>query len=572
MFETLQAYYNYLEQDRDLKIDERISKSILKLRDQSDAEDIMTACSYEMFFTDYHFSEGQLKPHLTFTDNSTYPNLSLFKDDFKYIRLRAESVQNPKYKARYYHLLWCSPSKRLDYAKKAIDSYFDIINSSSPPENDPYAHIIFENLIKNLFILAQSVNYKKIESFRLIGTIIDCSSLHDYRKISLIEFIQREGKKVPPATLQLFFNHCKIFAEKHNSSDFIDNYLRLLISLCSRVNISPKTYYDQLGDYYKMQGESRENFVAQDFYIKALSAYQQSGNKGKMEDTSVLIEKSKRDLEFKSVGIEHNSEMLQQWAQKISSMTDKLTNDYSSKGIYEYIILYEHLFPKADALNDNARPVIFDYITVMSYDLNKNVNKKNPAGLNAYELHIQNFTLHHLHQIFYKGIKNGKISSDTLLDYLKKYSWFAVKEEQDEFDWIGMLSPAIAYFFNQSEIDIKEKTNSENGYVLCIDSIVLKFEGILRDFSRKIGAQTIEIKEGGTQERISFEKLLDNPKLIDIIPADDLALFKFLFFPEHMNLRNNIAHCFYRTNQYSAGLMFLLIAALIKLGNYKLSC
>jgi len=83
-------------------------------------------------------------------------------------------------------------------------------------------------------------------------------------------------------------------------------------------------------------------------------------------------------------------------------------------------------------------------------------------------------------------------------------------------------------------------------------------------------AQTIEIKEDETLERISFEKLLSNEKLKEIIPEDDIALFKFLFLSDYFDLRNNIAHCFYRPKNYSSGIMILLIAALLKLGNFEL--
>ena len=92
--------------------------------------------------------------------------------------------------------------------------------------------------------------------------------------------------------------------------------------------------------------------------------------------------------------------------------------------------------------------------------------------------------------------------------------------------------PSFASYFTQSEIDLKENKNSETGYILSIDSLVLKFEGVLRSFSRNVGAQTIDIKENGTQERISFEKLLQNEKIKAIIPEDDIAFFKFIFLHE----------------------------------------
>lgn len=118
--------------------------------------------------------------------------------------------------------------------------------------------------------------------------------------------------------------------------------------------------------------------------------------------------------------------------------------------------------------------------------------------------------------------------------------------------------------------DIKTSKHNSQGYILAIDSFVLKFEGLLREFSRMIGAQTIEIKENGTEERINFEKLLDNEKLKALIPEDDIAYFKFLFTSQGMNLRNNIAHSFYNTSNYTSAVMLLLIVALFRLGNYKI--
>jgi hypothetical protein len=82
------------------------------------------------------------------------------------------------------------------------------------------------------------------------------------------------------------------------------------------------------------------------------------------------------------------------------------------------------------------------------------------------------------------------------------------------------------------------------------------------------GAPTIEIGKNGTEERINFDKLLDSEKLKAMIPEDDIAYFKFLFTSQGMNLRNNIAHSFYKTSNYTSAVMLLLIVALLRLGNY----
>jgi hypothetical protein len=179
--------------------------------------------------------------------------------------------------------------------------------------------------------------------------------------------------------------------------------------------------------------------------------------------------------------------------------------------------------------------------------------------------------------VFLEGINNGKISYKSLIDFLKNNSWYGkdftyldTNNEVQGFDWIELLSPSLQSFFVQTEFDIKTNKHHSQGYILAIDSLVLKFEGLLRELSRMIGAQTIEIKADGTQERISFEKLLENEKIKALIPENDLAYFKFLFLSDGMNLRNNVAHSFYTTKNYNSETMLLLIVALLRLGNFEI--
>jgi hypothetical protein len=220
---------------------------------------------------------------------------------------------------------------------------------------------------------------------------------------------------------------------------------------------------------------------------------------------------------------------------------------------------------------------MLELVSTIVFDINKNINKNKSGFINPYSIHINNFSVQHIWLVLSKGIKSGKISFESLIDYLKTNSWYGqdftyidTNNETQGFNWIELLSPSLQSFFVQSEIDIKTNKHNSQGYILAIDSFVLKFEGLLREFSRMIGAQTIEIKENGTEERINFDKLLDNEKLKALIPEDDIAYFKFLFTSDGMNLRNNIAHCFFTTQNYTSAIMVLLIVALLRLGNYKI--
>ena len=119
-------------------------------------------------------------------------------------------------------------------------------------------------------------------------------------------------------------------------------------------------------------------------------------------------------------------------------------------------------------------------------------------------------------------------------------------------------------------IENEEDTTLNNQkLILVIDSLTLKFEGVLRDFLFRIGGQTIESDENGTGERISFERLLNNDVFKLFVADDECAFFKHLFTRDGINLRNNIAHCFYKPNDYSPKLVWLLICAFLKLGSNK---
>lgn len=577
MFENLQAYYDYLEKDSSLLQDYNIPKSLIALRDKTEEKELKSFCSYELFFTDYIIYNGEIKPKRSYTSGESYPNLALFDDDLKYIKSRAENVENPKYKAKYNYLLWESKHKHNDYAKKSIDNYFSFLKSASVSFNDNLSQHAFENYFKNLFILCQTINYKKEEAVQFLISLLDNKKINGYKEYSLMKFVAEEGKKNNISTLQTFFNYSNKVIDGAIFPDFVGEYLQLQIILCQKLNYSPKPYHNKLAEFHITQSEKhKESFVVHDFYLKALTHYQKAGNKGKIEEVTVLVEKAKKNINFKLIKVEHTDERLQKLWEIIIKMTDELTEKHESKDIYDYIMLSDKIFPKAEVLNEKVRSGLLDLVSVMNFDINKNVSGKQESIISPYLIHIQNFSIQHLWMVFSKGVKNGKVSFESLINFFKNNSWYGqdftftnAEGDIEGFNWVELLSPSLLSFFTQLEIDIKLKNNNNQGYILSIDSLVIKFEGLLREFSRNIGAQTIEIKENGTEERISFEKLLENEKLKELIPKDDIALFKFLFTSEGMNLRNNIAHCFYQTKNYSSATMFLLIAALLKLGNYK---
>lgn len=580
-FQNLDEYYEYLENDTNFQyLDLNTYKYITALRDKIEDEGTKKLCSYELFFADFSIEKGKHIPKFQSGANA-YPTLELFDDNFDYIKTRANKVQNPKYKAKYNHLLWLSPQKHIDFAREAIENYLLLLKNSSFSVDDNLQCLSFGKYFKNLFILSQTVNHKRDDIINYLVALIESDKLNDFTKYSLMGFIIENVKKIDSSITQKFYDYSK---NKISNLDdrVLESYLKLLVILSRKLNTSPSEFHEKLGDYHisQLENEKNKGFIAHHYYTNALEEYKKANNKEKIEQTAVLLEQAKKTIDLKKVPFELEDEkfnkLLNQWWDSTKEKATQLIENGNANDIYGYLIL-ENLLPKASVLNEEIKPIMLDLVSTITFDINKNVSKNKSGAISSYSIHINNFSVNHIWLVVSKGIKSGKISYESLIDYLDNNTWYGQdftyidsNNETQGFNWIELLSPSLQSFFVQTEIDLKTNNHNPQGYILAIDSLVLKFEGLLREFSRMIGAQTIEIKDNGTEERIGFDKLLDNEKLKALIPEDDIAFFKFLFTSRGMNLRNNIAHCFFTTKNYTSAVMLLLIVALLKLGNYEL--
>lgn len=162
-FQNLDEYYEYLENDTNFQyLDLNTYKYITALRDKIEDENIKKLCSYELFFADFSIEEGKHIPKFQSGANA-YPTLELLMIISITSKLGQINLQNPKYKAKYNHSLWLSPQKHIDFAKEAIESYLLLLKNSSFSVEDNLQCFSFGKYFKNLFILSQTVNYKKDE-------------------------------------------------------------------------------------------------------------------------------------------------------------------------------------------------------------------------------------------------------------------------------------------------------------------------------------------------------------------------------------------------------------------------
>lgn len=570
MIENLQTYYEYLEKDTDLSDDNNLSQELEKLRDNTGDVELKKILNCEIYLNDF---EQKRRKYNSISKGFECLSFKLF-EDIEHLKSRAKEITNDKYKAKYNHFLYIKNIKNRDNATNAVDSYLAFLKAIPFPLIEKKQNQFFTFEFKNLFSLSYTIHYKKEETLELLDLVLGNQKLDCFFEYVIMRFVIESGKKITneDVIFQKFYNISNRTFENNTDSSNTEYFLNFLISLSNKLKRSPIPYHNKLAEFHldKAKGNSFDVL----FSLKnAMDEYKKANNKEKMEEVAVLMEKAKKEINLTQVPFEYTDERIQKCFEYIDKVTDDLIEKCTSIEIFGCVILSKQIFPKAESLTKDNNPESFNYISVTSFDINKNISKNSPNFINEYQLYIDNISLQFLWYIFEKGIRNGKISFESLIDYLQNNTWFGSKlievTDKTSFNWIELLSPSLELFFKQLEKDIDLKKNNDSSYILCIDSLTLKFEGLLRDFCRNIDAQTIELDKTGTKAIIKIEAFLDNPKFKASVTEDDIALFKFLFTSDGMNLRNNIAHCFYKTKNYNPAKMLLLISAILKLGSYK---
>ena len=136
-----------------------------------------------------------------------------------------------------------------------------------------------------------------------------------------------------------------------------------------------------------------------------------------------------------------------------------------------------------------------------------------------YNLYINLTVLPLLHRVFVEGIKHGKISFSSLIQFLSKNTWLG--QELTDFDsggdlikyrWISLIAPSSNEYFMQTESALKSNNPCTN-YVVPIDSLTLKFEEVLRDFVRIIKVSTTVTGKGNVLREKYIEEILEEKEI-----------------------------------------------------------
>lgn len=604
-FNSIDELYKFLETNvNNPKRQWDLTKDFKRFSDITTDELIKHKIGWECCIFDFYLENGTAKPvHSTTTEDGvtiwSYPCFENFNDDaYSYLKDRAKKVKNDFLIARYNQILWNSPTKHKhqQQAKNAVDAYLRILENKDCYNGDRHSLNDCIEIFKNGFSLCLMVKYKVNEFKQLFHSyLFEKTKFQDHYKIYLLQFLLELAQIKKDDfidTKELLLKISKKFRIDKKDFFFLKTIFETGLKIAQKSNEDTKIWNKRIGDACCKMAESRMDdetkMIPLNLYKDAISYYKLAGAVKKIKDTEDKYFEVKRHLKLATVRFPLEDEHAEIMHKLIEAhVKDLLTR--SPNEIFVYLTHGTDIFPNIKVLNEIAKKEkdsFADIATMISFDINKNIStgkesKKGKIKAKVYEtysFHLNLFIVPLLHRLFYDGILQNKITFETLSLYFLNETWLGQETSDTDsggnlirYKWISLIAPSLHEYFSQAESTIKSN-NPFSNFILSIDSLTLKFEGVLRDFARHSNVSTTIMGKKGVLREKYIEDLLADETIKKYFDENDLLFFNFLFVAKDgLNLRNNVAHSFYRFNNYSFPLFLLLICAFLRIGKYKLT-
>lgn len=600
---TIAEVYNYLDdQACQLDRDHHLLDVLVELRnrDWSSTEKQMLQWEVEAFF--FNISGSQLfsfsySTDLTVGEVKGFPVLDDFQaQGFDYLRDRSETAKNPMLIARYNHILWNANfhSRKSTYAEKAILANVDAIRqtlATTDLDNEYYFQI--SRWFERLVALCGKVKVRIDEVKAVSQAILFDYPVPFFARHAVLKTMLCQKTVFKPSdfegVLTIFETELQGKIEAGDLFLWTRNYFETAIIIARKTMTDLKVWYERWGDYFVLiadrEIDDSRAWMKYDAYTSAIEAYRTAGQRVKRKMIEQLLFELKPKVKLPTIRIERSEaevEKLHGMVKFIEKMAKSLLKQ-PPEVIYLSLIT-GWCYPQKELTkqcSEKEKYFYEEYLTPVFFDRNKNITKnkdKDHSQKKFYDFYhgfIQSVTTAYLYYVFIPGIASGHLTYRNFIGYLAENTWLGspylktdLGGNEFKINWLTMISPAVIEYFVQVQAWQLSASYSPN-FMLAIDSLTLKMEGLFRNFSERLQVSTTVGSKVGLQE-VYLHNVLENPMVIKNFNEDDLQFFKYLFANEGgINLRNNVAHCYYNFSDYHLDKFHLLLAALIKIAQYK---
>jgi hypothetical protein len=525
-----------------------------------------------------------------------YPASHDFEEaGFTYIKARAKQTENFLLRSRYNHLLWKGPRgvKDRSYAIEAIKGYTALIDQlldiKEGKEDEKFLQV--SNHYESLASLCTEVNYVEKEAINAITKrLLFISKVPFFLRHAVLDTMLKNSKYFKAGDFRSclsLFEEELVSSEKPDHHFMVNYYLPTALKIAQKVSEDVRKWHNHIGDCYMKlaSAEDQEDryWIKLDYYARAIHAFGYGADENKKTLAEQLYFELKPKVRLDTVRLHFSSEQIDELKEMYSGMeaNAKSMLEGSPESVYAIIMFGKGIFPSAKKLKEQEKDNENDFLNTVSridFDKNKNIaGKQSNEGksfLDPYHMEIQGITSPFLEYLFVGGVTSDKLNYENFLIFLKKHTWIGKPYTRfdlggDEYvtDWIKLLAPSIIEYFVQTAGSAQSKFFKAD-YTLCIDSLVLKLEGLLRNFCEQANLATNVSSRVGIQEA-NINQILEIEGLKNYFNEDDFLLFKYLLInDEGLNIRNNVAHCFYSQSDYTRNKIHLLLAALLRIGKF----
>lgn len=524
-----------------------------------------------------------------------YPDATeLSKDALIYYLERSKNTLNNSLKIRYLQIL--VSSEQAEYLqlcfKDLVDSYLLEIENYLPSKTlSENAYDIWV-LFKCAFLLAKKTKYKTEIAAKLCVDFFLSKDYPKSAKYKLLAIIIENKKYYTADQLDSFYSST---IELSDTAPYctdcfaMEKLLSVAKKLAQIIGKPFKEWHEKLAVTYEKEMQNRKddssNMMPMHWCEKAIEQYQFSGNNVKIKELHVKYAEYRKDFKLDTFSTELDKNEMTEWYDYLDKKAKNLIARNDPQTLLNYLSQGNDIFPNITWLQEYAKKKdesFFDSMSISKADTNKNFSKKIITEddhnwhkiFESYQYYLDFSVLPFLRRFFYFGFIKQKVCFNTITKYLQSNSWIGnTLASRDSggnkilYNWLSLIAPALYNFHSNFEAFLTAKNKTIN-IVLPVDSLVLKFEGLFRDFARLLALPTTVLAKGNMRE-MYIEELLEIEEMKKYFDENDMLLFRYIFVSKNgLNLRNNIAHSFLQFNDYRIEYMLLLIMALLRLGKY----
>jgi hypothetical protein len=506
----------------------------------------------------------------------------------EYLIERAQSTKNCFLQARYNHILF-ELDKKQQFAIDAINAYKQIIILKQEQKTKER----FSDAVNAILRLTEKTKKDVVQIKEYLIGLVLRSSLSVYDKFYITRDLIKsklyksyEFKFIPELSLEW------IKLTRPLDYFIIKDILETAIKVCNNNGIDPSIYYEKLAeneDILLEEHPEETDFIRPLIFARKMEFYKNAKNQTLFEKASRGYTDSKSKVELPLINIPYDKEDIDQVNAEINENV-KTIMTWEPDRILNYFVHDSPLFPNFEEVikeaKTNRNKDFLNAFSTTRFDINvntKHLNEQDELDEFVHRTFIINMGLNLLPvfmRVLSNGVINGKLSYNHIYSFLIRNSWYGQEfpkmklrtdpGSRESYNWLSLLAPSLHSLFSQLEADILLQNNAAfNNWILCTDSLTLKFEGALRDLLRLTGGGTTKVKKTETQEML-LDDLLDSDAARKIFTENDLVLFKVVFTNKGDNLRNNIAHCFYHTDDYSFDKICKVFFCIMRLSKYRL--